>query len=337
MKKHPNSRNSATNRRDWLRTAAGVALLPGLSLAQAQSATFPTHALKLIVPFPPGGPTDIVARPLALMLSAVLQQQVVVDNKAGAGGSIAADFVAKSPPDGYNLLMGTVGTHAINPALYKKLPYDAVKDFTALGLAASAPVAVVVGAASPFANVADLIAAAKKQPGTIAFGSAGNGTPGHLTGELFATAAGIRLKHIPYRGSAPAITDLLGGQIPLMFDPVQSVLPNIQGAKLRALAVSSKERSPVLPQVPTLAEAGLSGFEAEAWWAVFAPANLPAAVSTLLRTEIDRIVHSEAFRDKLGNLGVSPPGATRQSFADFQRAELAKWGKAVADSGATLD
>jgi tripartite-type tricarboxylate transporter receptor subunit TctC len=337
LKNHPNSRNGAFNRRDWLRSAAGVALLPGLSLAQAQTPAFPTRALKLIVPFPPGGPTDIVARPLALMLSAVLQQQVVVDNKAGAGGSIAADFVAKSPPDGYNLLMGTVGTHAINSALYKKLPYDAVKDFTALGLAATAPVAVVVGAASPFGNVADLIAAAKKQPGTIAFGSAGNGTPGHLTGELFARSAGIQLKHIPYRGSAPAITDLLGGQIPLMFDPVQSVLPNIQGAKLRALAVSSKERSSVLPQVPTLAEAGLAGFEAEAWWAVFAPANLPVAVSTMLRTEIDRIVHSEAFRDKLGNLGVIPPGAMRQSFADFQRAELAKWGKAVADSGATLD
>ena len=338
MKRTSDAIRDASTRRAWLAGAAGVAgaaWLPGAVMAQTPA--FPARALKLIVPFPPGGPTDIVARPLALMLSAVLQQQVVVDNKAGAGGSIAADVVAKSPPDGYNLLMGTVGTHAINPALYKKLPYDAVKDFTALGLAASAPVAAVVGAASAYASVADLIAAAKKQPGTIAFGSAGNGTPGHLTGDLFAKAAGIQLRHIPYRGSAPAITDLLGGQIPLMFDPVQSVLPNVQGGKLRALAVSSRERSSVLPQVPSLAESGLAGFEAEAWWAVYAPAGLPVTVATLLRTEIDRIVHSEAFRDKLGNLGVSPPGATRQSFADFQRAELAKWGKAVADSGATLD
>ena len=192
MKRTSDAIRDASTRRAWLAGAAGVAgaaWLPGAVMAQTPA--FPARALKLIVPFPPGGPTDIVARPLALMLSAVLQQQVVVDNKAGAGGSIAADVVAKSPPDGYNLLMGTVGTHAINPALYKKLPYDAVKDFTALGLAASAPVAAVVGAASAYASVADLIAAAKKQPGTIAFGSAGHGTPGHLTGELFASSNAV--------------------------------------------------------------------------------------------------------------------------------------------------
>lgn len=313
--------------------AAWTGLVPGLSLAQ----TFPVKPLRLVVPFPPGGPTDIVARPLAQMLSVALQQQVVVDNRAGAGGSIAADFVAKSPADGYVLLMGTVGTHAINAALYKKLAYDPLKDFTPLGLAASAPVAVVVGAVSPYATVADLVAAAKRQPDSIAFGSAGNGTPGHLTGELFAKAAGIKLKHIPYRGSAPAVTDLLGGQIPLMFDPVQSILSQVQGGKLRALAVSSQERSPVLPQVPTLAEAGLRGFEAEAWWAVFAPANLPEPVANLLRFEIERIVRSDAFREKLGNLGVTPAAAMRQGFTDFHRAELAKWGRAVQDSGASLD
>lgn len=313
--------------------AAWTGLIPGHSLAQ----TFPVKPLRLVVPFPPGGPTDIVARPLAQMLSVALQQQVVVDNRAGAGGSIAADFVAKSPADGYILLMGTVGTHAINAALYKKLAYDPLKDFTPLGLAASAPVAVVVGAGSPYATIADLVVAAKRQPESIVFGSAGNGTPGHLTGELFAKAAGIKLKHIPYRGSAPAVTDLLGGQIPLMFDPVQSILSQVQGGKLRALAVSSQERSPVLPQVPTLAEAGLRGFEAEAWWAIFAPANLPGPVANLLRSEIERIVRSDAFREKLGNLGVTPAAAMRQPFTDFHRAELAKWGKAVQDSGASLD
>jgi tripartite-type tricarboxylate transporter receptor subunit TctC len=219
--------------------SAWTGLIPGLSLAQ----TFPVKPLRLVVPFPPGGPTDIVARPLAQMLSAALKQQVVVDNRAGAGGSIAADSVAQSPADGYTLLMGTVGTHAVNAALYKKLPYDSIKDFTPLGLAASAPVTVVVGASSPYATVADLIAAAKRQLGSIAFASAGNGTPGHLTGELFAKAAGVQLKHIPYRGSAPAITDLLGGQIPLMFDPVQSILSQVQGGKFRALAVSSREGS----------------------------------------------------------------------------------------------
>ena len=314
-------------------SAAWTGLIPGLSLAQ----TFPVKPLRLVVPFPPGGPTDIVARPLAQMLSAALKQQVVVDNRAGAGGSIAADSVAKSPADGYTLLMGTVGTHAVNAALYKKLPYDSIKDFTPLGLAASAPVTVVVGAGSPYATVADLVAAAKRQPGSIAFASAGNGTPGHLTGELFAKAAGVQLKHIPYRGSAPAITDLLGGQIPLMFDPVQSILSQVQGGKLRALAVSSRERSPVLPQVPTLAEAGLQGFEAEAWWAVFGPANLPGPVANLLRSEIERIVRSDAFREKLGNLGVTPATVMSQPFAEFHRAELTKWGKAVQDSGASID
>lgn len=313
--------------------AAWMGLIPSISLAQA----FPSKPLRLVVPFPPGGPTDIVARPLAQMLSEALKQQVVVDNRAGAGGSIAADSVAKSPADGYTLLMGTVGTHAVNAALYNKLPYDTIKDFTPLGLAASAPVTVVVGAGSPHTTVADLVAAAKRQPGTITFASAGNGTPGHLTGELFAKAAGVQLKHIPYRGSAPAITDLLGGQIPLMFDPVQSILAQVQGGKLRALAVSSRERSPILPQVPTLAEAGLQGFEAEAWWAVFGPANLPAPVANLLRSEIERIVRSDAFREKLGNLGVTPAAVMRQSFAEFHRAELTKWGKAVKDSGASVD
>ena len=308
----------------------------GARSAAAQQG-FPNRPIRLVVPFPAGGPTDIVARPLALLLSASLRQQVVIENKGGAGGAIAADMVAKSAADGYTLLMGTVGTHAINPALYKKLPYDPVRDFTPLGLAASAPVAVVVSTATPYGNLGALIAAARKQPGEITYASAGNGTPGHLTGEMFAKAAGISLKHVPYRGSAPALTDVIGAQIPVMFDPVQSVLPQVQGGRLRALGVSSRTRSPVLPQVPTLAESGLRGFEAEAWWSVFAPANLPAAESAMLRQEIERVVRSEAFREKLGNLGVSPAGPMKMTFADFNRAELAKWGKAVRDSGASLD
>ena len=325
-------------RRQLLTAIGGTGLawagfFPGFSLAQSMF----VRPLRLVVPFPAGGPTDIVARPLAQMLSLALGQPVTVDNRAGAGGSIAADSVAKSPADGYTLLMGTVGTHAINPALYKKLPYDALKDFTPLGLAANAPVAVVVGAASPYTTVAELVAAARRQPAGIVFGSAGNGTPGHLTGELFAKAEGIQLQHVPYRGSAPAVTDLLGGQIPLMFDPVQSILQQVRGGKLRALAVSSRERSPVLPQVPTLSEAGLPGFEADAWWAVFAPANLPAPVANLLRSEVERVVRSDAFREKLGNLGVTPAAAMRQSFTEFNRAELAKWGKAVQDSGTSLE
>jgi tripartite-type tricarboxylate transporter receptor subunit TctC len=340
----PRPAREANARRTLLKAIAGsAAACAGWPAARAQSSAapaaggFPTRPLRLVVPFPAGGPTDIVARPLAQMLSDALGQQVVVDNRGGAGGSIAAEGVAKAAADGYTLLMGTVGTQAINAFLYKKLGYDPARDFTALGLAASAPVAVVVNANAPYANIAELIAAAKKQANSISFGSAGNGTPGHLTGELFAKAAGIDLKHVPYRGSAPAITDLVGGQIPLMFDPVQSVLAQVQGGRLRALAVSSKQRAPVLPQVPTLAEAGLRNFEAEAWWGVFGPAHLPPAVAQRLSSEIERIVRSDAFRDKLGSLGVVPMTASRESFADFHRAELAKWGKAVQDSGASVD
>ena len=328
---------SCTERRRLLQTIAWLAAAGSLAPRYGAAQAFPNRPLRLVVPFPAGGPTDIVARPLAQLLSVSLRQQVVIDNKGGAGGTIAADGVAKAAADGYTLLMGTVGTHAINSALYKKLPYDPLKDFVPLGLAASAPVALVVGAATPYGNLGALIAAARKQPGDITYASAGNGTPGHLTGEMFAKAAGISLRHVPYRGSAPALTDVVGGQIPVMFDPVQSVLPQVQAGRLRALAVSSRARSNVLPQVPTMAEAGLRGFEAEAWWAVFAPSNLPAAETALLRQEVERVVRSDAFREKLGNLGVAPAAPMRGSFADFNRAELAKWGKAARDSGASLD
>jgi tripartite-type tricarboxylate transporter receptor subunit TctC len=322
-----------------LQGALGAAALPLLAAAPPLRAqeTFPSKPLRLVVPFPAGGPTDIVARPLAQLLSEALGQQVLVENKGGAGGSIAADLVAKSPPDGYTLLMGTVGTQAINASLYRKLPYDPMKDFTALGLAASAPVALVVNAATPYRDIGALIEAAKRAPGDVVFGSAGNGTPGHLTGELFATTAGIKLKHVPYKGSAPAVTDLVGGQIPVMFDPVQSVQSHIKSGRLRALAVSSKTRSPILPEVPTVAEAGLRDFEAEAWWAVFAPAKLPARETALLRREIEKVVRSDAFKDKLGNLGVTPSAPLPGSFEEFNRAELAKWGKAVRESGAAVD
>jgi tripartite-type tricarboxylate transporter receptor subunit TctC len=331
-------RDPIGERRQLLKTIGlGAAAWCGIAAGPAAAQAFPNRPLRLIVPFPAGGPTDIVARPLAQLLSVSLRQQVVIENKGGAGGAIAADGVAKSPGDGYTLLMGTVGTHAINPALYKKLPYDPLKDFAPLGLAASAPVALVVSSSTPYGNLGALIAAARKQPGEITYASAGNGTPGHLTGEMFAKAAGITLKHVPYRGSAPALTDVVGGQIPLMFDPVQSVLPQIQGGRVRALAVSSRTRSTVLPQVPTIAESGLRNFEAEAWWAVFAPATLGGPEAALLRQEVEKVVRSAAFREKLGNLGVAPAGPMKASFADFNRAELAKWGKAVRDSGASLD
>jgi tripartite-type tricarboxylate transporter receptor subunit TctC len=266
-----------------------------------------------------------------------MKQSVIVENKGGAGGSVAADFVAKSPPDGYTIMVGTVGTHAINGSLYRQLPYDMTKDFTPIALVASAPVVIVVPTSSNIKNLADLIREAKAKPDFIAFGTAGNGTPGHLTGALFETATKIKLKHIPYKGSAPAVTDLLGGQIPLMFDPIQSVLPHIQSGKLTALAVTSKTRSPLLPNVPTVAESNYPNFESTAWWAVFAPAKLPENVTTVLTNQVQKIASSAAFKEKLGNVGVQPNTNFKESLSNFQTREIAKWAIAVRDSSASLD
>ena len=314
-------------RRHFLKAASAAAIGCGV-LARAGFASAQSLAgkqIRMVVPFPAGGPTDIVARPLAQMLGEALKAIVLVDNRGGAGGSLGADAVAKSPPDGQTLLMATVGTHAINPALYRNLSYDAESDFTPVALVALAPVAVVVHPSQPMTNLADLVDLAKSMPGKLNYGSAGVGTPGHLTAELFKTVAGIDIQHIPYKGSAPAVTDLLGGQIQIMFDPLQSVLPNVLAGKLRALAISSKARSPVLPGVPTIAESGYNGFETTAWWGVFAPAKMPDALTTTIASEVEQIVNSEAFRRQLEPLGVIPTVLSRGAFSEFQHSELAKW------------
>jgi tripartite-type tricarboxylate transporter receptor subunit TctC len=317
--------------------AACIAIVAALTWQPVRADDFPSHPLRLVVPFPAGGPTDIVARPLAQFLSDELKQQVIVDNRGGAGGSIGADLVAKSPADGYTLLMGTVGTNAINATLYRKLSYDPSKDFTPIALVAAAPVALVVHPSLGVHSMAEFIALAKAKPGTITFGTAGNGTPGHLTGEMFRAATATDLKHVPYRGSAPAVTDLIGGQINAMFDPLQTVLPYVQSGKLLLLGVSSATRSSAAPDAPTFAEAGLKGFEATAWWGVFAPANLPADIATRLNAAIERVVHTDGFRKLLEPRGVQLLGGPRADFARFNASELAKWGKAVRDSGATID
>jgi tripartite-type tricarboxylate transporter receptor subunit TctC len=317
----------------YLLAILSLLLLSGNVLSQS----YPIKPIRLIVPFPPGGPTDIVARPLALLLGDLLKEQVVIENKGGAGGSIGADLVAKSAPDGYTLFMGTVGTNAINGSLYKQLPYDMTKDFTPIALVASAPVVIVVNANDKMKTLAELIAEAKSKPDTIAFGTAGNGTPGHLTAALFESTTQTKFKHIPYKGSAPAVTDLIGGQIPLMFDPIQSVLPHITSGKLRALAVTSKTRSPLLPNVPTVAELGYPQFESTAWWALFGPAKLPEGVTKKLRSDTEKVAQSAAFKERLGNLGVQPNTDFKESLANFQTSEIAKWARVVRDSGATVD
>ena len=317
---------------------SGLLLFAAATFVPAVAAAgYPDKPIRLVVPFPPGGPTDMVARPLAEFLGKRLKQQIIVDNRGGAGGAIGAEAVAKAPADGYTLLMATVGTQAINATLFKKLGYDPVKDFTPISLVAAAPVALVANPSVPVNSVADLIALAKAKPGTLNFGSAGNGTPGHLTGEMFRAATGTELRHVPYKGSAPAISDLLGGQIQLMFDPLQSVLPQVRAGRLKLLAVSSRVRSPAAPDVPTFAESGLRDFEATAWWGVFAPARLPAAITTTLNEAINAVVRSEAFRALLVPQGVTVIGDTPAEFAKFQQDELVKWGKAVRASGASVD
>jgi len=315
--------------------AAAAGALAGASTACAQTLT--GKSIRLLVPFPAGGPTDIVARPLAQLLGEALGANVIIDNRGGAGGSVGAEAVAKAAPDGLTLLMATVGTHAINPSLYKKLGYDPVRDFTAVALVAAAPLAIVVHPSLAADSIPSLIALARRTPGKLAYGTAGNGTPGHLTGVMFRSATGIDIQHVPYKGSAPAVTDLLGGQIQMMFDPLQSVLPHINSGKLRALAVSGAARSGVLPQLPTVAESGFPGFESTAWWGVYAPANLPPPLLTLLAGEIEKIVLGSAMREKLAPLGVAPRALSGLAFIEFQRAEAAKWGKAVRDSGASID
>lgn len=317
------------NRRRFV--GAGTAsLLVGTCFAQQ----YPSKPIRLIVPFPPGGPTDIVARPIAQLLGTALGQQILVDNRGGAGGSIGADAVAKAPPDGYTLLMGTVGTSAINSSLYKKLPHDPIKDFTPIATVASAPVAIVVHPRAGFASLSDLVAKAKEKPDSIQFGSAGSGTPGHLAGAMFCSAAGIKMMHIPYKGSAPAVTDLLGGQITVMFDPLQSILPHVQAGKLKVLAITSSQRSSLLPAVPTVGESGWPTFETTAWWAVFGPARLPPEISKRLESEFDRIVRSAEYRQRLGNVGVQPLNVPLE---EFQKSETAKWGAAVRNAGITLE
>lgn len=311
-----------------------IGLTFGGTVRANDDTAFPTKIIRLVVPFPAGGPTDIVARPFAQMLGEKLGQPVMVDNRGGAGGSIGAKAVTTAQPDGYTLLLGTVGTNAINPSLYKNLGYDVHKDFTPLASLASAPVAVVVNAQSDIKSLSDLVAKAKANGAALNYGSAGNGTPGHLVAELFSAKAGVKMTHVAYKGSAPAITDLLGNQISLMFDPLQSVLPHIQSGKLRILAISSRERSSVLPDVKTIAELGFPNFEATAWWALFGPAGLPPAVTKKLATEAKAIAQSPEFEKKLQDLGIQ---TMKLPIAEFQRSETAKWGEAVRAAGITID
>ena len=312
----------------------GAGLLGGTSaLAQA----YPTKPVTIIVPFAAGGTTDILARIIGQALTAELGQSVVVDNRAGAGGNIGGQAAAKATPDGHTLFMGTVGTHAINASLYKKMPFDPVKDFAPLTRVANVPNLLVANPAQPYKSVKDLIAYAKANPGKVNFGSSGNGSSIHLSGELFKSLAKVDMQHVPYKGSAPAVTDLLGNQIGIMFDNMPSAIPHVRSGKLVPLAVTTAKRSPELPNVPTIAEAGVPGYEATSWFGMFAPAGTPAPVLAKLNAAIVKVLGQPDVKKKINEQGAEVYSETPEQFAAFIQVESVKWGKVVKESGASLD
>ena len=275
-------------------------LLGSASVAAAQITPYPAKPIRFVVPFPAGGPLDLVARSIGQELSRSWGQPVIVDNRPGAGGNIGADLVAKAPPDGYTILMGAVSTHAINVTLYSKLPYDPINDFAPITLVTSVPNVLVLHPSVPAHNVTELIALAKAKPGQLNFASGSTGSAGHLAGELFKTMAGVDMVHIPYKGAAPAVVDLLAGHVSLMFDNLSSALPNIRAGRVRAIAVTTLKRSPLLPALPTISESGLSGFDVSTWFGVFAPGGTPPAVVARLNAEIVRILNTAQMRERLG-------------------------------------
>ncbi|WP_374304596.1 Bug family tripartite tricarboxylate transporter substrate binding protein [Ferrovibrio sp.] len=303
------------------------------ALAQA----YPTKPVRVVVPFPAGGTTDILARHVSQKLTERLGQQFVVDNKAGAGGNIGTEAVAKSDPDGYTIMMGTIGTHSINISLYSKLSYDPVKDFAPISLVAMVANVLVVHPSVPAKNVQEFIALAKSQPGKLNFGTPGNGTSGHLSAELFKSMTGTDMIHVPYRGSGPMLTDLLGGNVQFTFDNLPSALPHIRSGALRALGVTTPKRWPSTPDIPTIAEQGLPDYSATAWFAMYAPAKTPPAIVNKLSDEIDTILKTPEMKAQFEQQGADPVGGKPQVLADLMKTEIEKWAKAVKASGARID
>lgn len=304
--------------------------------AQAQTA-YPAKPIRLIVPFPPGGGTDMIARAVAQKMADQNKWSVIVDNRPGAGGNLGVDAVAKADPDGYTLVMGQTSNLAINPTLYKKLPYDPLKDLAPVALVSSSPIVMAVPVNSRFKTFADVVAASKGKPEALTLGYSGNGTVAHLAGELAENAAGIQLRHIPYKGAAQAMTDLMGGQIDLYMSSVPTLLGHVRNGKLKFIAITSAKRSAQLPDVPTLAESGYKGFEAVTWFGVLAPANTPAAIVAQLNKAINQALKQPDVVDKLQSEGGEILGGTPEQFSTLLRAEVPRWAKIVKESGATLD
>ncbi len=317
---------------------AGVVctLTPFASAAQPAAAAYPVRPIRLVVPSPPGGGTDILGRMVAQKLTAALRNQIIIDNRGGASGIIGSEIVARADPDGHTLLL-CFTTHVTNPTLYPKMPYDTVRDFASVAMVGSIPAVLVLHPSIPSQDVKAFIAYAKERPGKLVYGSAGNGSALHLAAVLFNIMTGTSMTHVPYKGSAPALTDVLGGQLNLMFSNIVSALPHARGGKLRALAVTSAKRLASAPELPTLAESGLPGYEATAWYALFAPARTPAAIVNKLNGEVNTLLKMPDVTERMQSLGAESVAMSPRQLSAYVETEIVKWGKLIKASGATLD
>lgn len=321
------------NIRRWLTVVAALSIVLLAMPAHAQTPAYPARPVTLVVTVPPGGAADFTARLIGAKMGESLGQQVVILNKGGASGTIATDFVAKSKPDGYTLLLNAISTHGIGPHLFAQLPYDPVKDFAPIGLAAKIPLVMVVHKDVPASSVADVVALARKDPGKLSFATPGKGGAPHLAAELFMAATGARLLHVPYKGSGPAVIDLSEGRVDMMFDGVPAFSAHLKSGKLRALAANSAERNPTLPDVPTFAELGYKGLEVDLWYGLVAPAGTPPPIVERLNAELQKALATNAVKDGFEGQSILPGGGTAGAFAAFMAAELERWGKTVKAAG----
>ncbi|CAG2151354.1 hypothetical protein LMG19282_03972 [Cupriavidus campinensis] len=322
----------------WLRLL-GIGLTTSLTLVAAPSHadTYPSKPIRLIVPFPASGATDLLARAIAQKVGASMGQQIVVDNRPGAGGAIGSDMAAKAPADGYTLLIATTSTHSIGPYINTHLPYNTETDFTPIGQVAVATNVLVVPNQLPVKNVRELIDYAKKHPGELNYASSGNGTIGQLTAEAFKAQAGVFITHIPYRGTALAVPDLISNKVQVLFDSIVSGMPHVKDGKLKALAVTSAKRSPLAPDLPTASESGLPGFESDTWFGIYGPKGLPADVVNRVNAEFNKAIQSQDVRDRLAKLGAEPVGGTPAQFAAMVKKDSARWGKLIKDRKILVD
>lgn len=309
-----------------------VVVTPGI-----YAQTYPNKPIRLVLPYPPGGGSDTIARPLAQRLAAGLGQQVIVDNRGGASGNIGMELAAKSPPDGYTIVMALTAQLAVNPSLFKKLPYDPVKDFAPITLMASGPYILVVHPSLPVKSVKEFIALARKHPGQIAYASSGNGSGGHLAAALLGSMTGIKMLHVPYKGGGPALADLLAGNVQMLFSTYAAGKGHIQSGRIRALAVSTAKRPSIIPDLPTVAEAGVPGYDSGVWYAMLAPAGTPQDIVAKLNREIVRVLHTPEYTKLLVNGAIDPVGSTPEELAGYMNAEIAKYAKIIKEAGMRVD